>query len=172
MQRWYHLAVGDLRMRTARAMQLYPLSMLIYISSYMSSILFWIEARFAIFDTDSPPPPSRRMLFVSGASANFCDGPLQFFTFSCPFCPCAWSKPKISPQAAMDGGIGSLNVALESVTRARVGVLSQTPNDRSQFLNFFRFRACYEVVPLIQHPALGHPEQAISTVLQTESRTP
>ena len=70
MQRWYHLAVGDLRTRTARAMQLYPLGMLIYISSYMSSILFWIEARFAIFDTDSPPPPHHGRTSSAGCSCQ------------------------------------------------------------------------------------------------------
>ena len=43
---------------------------------------------------------------------------------------------KKGPEAAMGGGIGPLNVALESVTTAQVGVLSQTPTDRSKFLNF------------------------------------
>ena len=97
---------------------------------------------------------------------------LHFFTFSCPFCPCAGPKPKTSPEAAMGGGVGPLNVALESVTTERVGVLSRTPTDPSQFLNFFRFRVCYEVVPLIQHPVLGPPQQAISTALHTKSRMP
>ena len=73
----------------------------------------------------------------------------------------------------MGGGIGPLNVALESVTTARAGVLSQTPTDPSQVLNFFWFRACYEVVvPLIQHPVLGPPQPAIFTALQTKSRIP
>ena len=61
---------------------------------------------------------------------------LHFFTFSFPFCPCAGPKPKTSPEAAMGGGVGPLNVALESVTTERVGVLSRTPTDPSQFLNF------------------------------------
>ena len=39
-------------------------------------------------------------------------------------------------------------------------------------LNFFRFMACYKVVPSIQHPVLGPPQQAISTALQTKSRIP
>ena len=43
---------------------------------------------------------------------------------------------KKGPEAAMGGGIGPLNVALESVTTAQGGVVSQTPTDRSQFLNF------------------------------------
>ena len=72
----------------------------------------------------------------------------------------------------MGGGIGPFNVALDSVTTAGVGVLSQTPTDPSQFLIFFRFRACYEVVPSIEHPVLGPPQQAISTALQPESRIP
>ena len=74
----------------------------------------------------------------------------------------------------MGGGVGPLNVALESATMERVGVLSHshTPTDPSQFLIFFRFKACYEGVPLIQHPVLGLPQQAISTALQTESRIP
>ena len=97
---------------------------------------------------------------------------LHFFTFSCPFCPCVGSKPKKCPEVAMGCGIGPLNVAMESVTTAGVGVLSQTPTDPSQFLNFFRFRERYEVVPLIQHPVLGHSQQATSTGLQTKSRIP
>ena len=36
----------------------------------------------------------------------------------------------------MGGGVGPLSVALESVTTERVGVLSQTPTDPSQFLIF------------------------------------
>ena len=44
---------------------------------------------------------------------------------------------KQRPEAAMGGGIGSFNLALESVTTAGVGVLSQTPTDPSQFLIFF-----------------------------------
>ena len=72
----------------------------------------------------------------------------------------------------MGGGVGPLNVALQSVTTKRVGVLSQTPTDPSHFLNFFRFSTCYEVVPLIQHPVLGRPQQAISTALHTKSRIP
>ena len=72
----------------------------------------------------------------------------------------------------MGDGVGPLNEALESVTTERVGVLSHTPTDPSQFLNFFRLRVCYEVVPLIQHPVLGPPQQAISTALHTKSRIP
>ena len=97
---------------------------------------------------------------------------LHFFTFSCSFCPCAGPKPKTSPEAAMGDGVGPLNEALESVTTERVGVLSQTHTDPSQYLNFFRFSTCYEVVPLIQHPVLGPPQQAISTALHTKSRIP
>ena len=70
----------------------------------------------------------------------------------------------------MGGGAGPLNVALESLITERVGVLSQTSTDPGQFLNFFRFSTCYEVVPLIQHPVLGPPPQAISTALHTKSR--
>ena len=35
----------------------------------------------------------------------------------------------------MGDGVGPLNEALESVTTERVGVLSHTPTDPSQFLN-------------------------------------
>ena len=49
---------------------------------------------------------------------------LHFFTLSCPFCPCAGPEPKTSPEAAMGGGVGPLNVALESVTTERVGRFS------------------------------------------------
>ena len=97
---------------------------------------------------------------------------LQFFHISCPFCPCAGSKPKTSPEAAMGGGVGPPNVALESVTTERVAVFSKTPIDPSQFLNFFRFSTYYDVLPLIQHPVLGPPQQAISTAPHTKSRIP
>ena len=72
----------------------------------------------------------------------------------------------------MGDGVGPLNVALESVTTERVGVLSQTHSDPNQFLNLFRFSTCYEVVPLIQHPVLGPPQQPISAALHTKSRIP
>ena len=55
----------------------------------------------------------------------------------------------------MGDGVGPLNEALESVTTERVGVLSQTHTDPSQFLNFFRFSTCYEVVPLIITSSAG-----------------
>ena len=72
----------------------------------------------------------------------------------------------------MGDGVGPLNEALESVTTERVGVLSQTHTDPSQFLIFFRLNTCYEVVPLIQHPVLGPPQLAISTALHTKYRIP
>ena len=61
---------------------------------------------------------------------------LNFFTFSSSFCSCAGLKPRTSPEAAMGDGVGPLNEALESVTTERVGVLSHTPTDPSQFLIF------------------------------------
>ena len=77
-------------------------------------------------------------------SATVCEPPRSqtnaftiFFTFSCSFCSCAGLKPRTSPEAAMGDGVGPLNEALESVTTERVGVLSHTPTDPSQFLNFF-----------------------------------
>ena len=84
---------------------------------------------------------------------------LQFFHIFVPIKSVRRSKPKTSPEAAIGGGIGPLDVALESVTTAGVGVLSRTPTDPSQFLIFVRFRVCYEVVPLIQHPVLGPPQR-------------
>ena len=63
---------------------------------------------------------------------------LKKITFSSQICPCEGSKPKPSPEAAMGGRAGPFNVALQSVTTERVGVLSQTPTDPRKFFSRYQ----------------------------------
>ena len=110
-------------------------------------------------------------------SVTVCEPPtsqkvhLHFFTFSCPVCPCAGSKPKKSPEAAMGGGIGPLNAALESATTATKWAFSRRfPQTEVHFWTCLGLGRATRSYLWYNIQCWGPPQQAISTALLSKSR--